>query len=246
MKIIYINGSPKKKFSASDYFIGVQKFFTGGKSEKYKLRTKADGKNILSHIQSGDAVVFALPLYVDGVPSHILYFMKEMEEYLKSNGIHISVYVYANNGFIEGKQNEPLMQIFENFCSRSNIKWGGGIGVGGGVMLNVYRIVYVVQIALLLLNIVLSVVNTGSFIPQSALINFLEDTAILIFLNIGVFLFSFLMATKIRRREFFGKKYTRIMIPSFLFIIFADIFFVIISILQGGIFKGWLKKKSLQ
>lgn len=172
--------------------------------------------------------------------------MKEMEEYLKSNDIHISVYVYANNGFIEGKQNEPLMQIFENFCSRSNIKWGGGIGVGGGVMLNVYRIVYIVQIALLLLNIVLSVVNTGSFIPKSALINFLEDTAILIFLNIGVFLFSFLMGNKIRKREFFGKKYTRIMIPSFLFIIFADFFFVIISVLHGGIFKGWLKKKSLQ
>ena len=32
-----------------------------------------------------------MPLYVDGVPSHVLPFLKEM------------------NGFIEGRQNEPIM-----------------------------------------------------------------------------------------------------------------------------------------
>ena len=31
--------------------------------------------------------------------------------------------------------------------------------------------------------------------------------------------------------------------PSFIFILFADIFFVIISIFKGGIFRGWLSKK---
>ena len=33
-------------------------------------------------------------------------------------------------------------------------------------------------------------------------------------------------------------------VPSFLFILFADIFFVIFSILEGGIFRGWLAKKK--
>lgn len=245
MKTIYINGSSKRKLAASDYFIGVQKFFTGGKSEKYKLRTNADGKHILPHVESGDNVVFALPLYVDGIPSHVLYFMKEMEDYCKSNDMDITVYVYANNGFIEGRQNEPLMQIFENFCERSNIKWGGGIGVGGGVMLNVYRIVFLIQIAILLLNVIISGVSTGDFMPKAALLNFLEDAAILVFFNLGVFFYSFLMGFKMRKREYFGKKYTRIMVPSFLFIIFADIFFIIISIFQGGIFRGWLEKKKL-
>ena len=32
------------------------------------------------------------------------------------------------------------------------------------------------------------------------------------------------------------------MLPSFIFIIFADIFFVIISILQGGVFRGWFSR----
>ncbi len=36
----------------------------------------------------------------------------------------------------------------------------------------------------------------------------------------------------------------RMRIPSFVFILFADIFFLIISLLQGGVFRGWLAKKE--
>jgi hypothetical protein len=34
------------------------------------------------------------------------------------------------------------------------------------------------------------------------------------------------------------------MVPSFVFIIFADIFFTIMSLFQGGIFRGWFAKKK--
>ena len=33
-------------------------------------------------------------------------------------------------------------------------------------------------------------------------------------------------------------------IPLFIFIVFADIFFIIISLFQGGLFRGWLRKKE--
>jgi len=33
-------------------------------------------------------------------------------------------------------------------------------------------------------------------------------------------------------------------VPSFVFIIYADIFFTIMSLFQGGIFRGWLAKKE--
>ena len=52
------------------------------------------------------------------------------------------------------------------------------------------------------------------------------------------------MGCYIVKGTFSGKKYTRILIPSFVFIVFADIFFIIISILEGGIFRGWLAKKE--
>ncbi len=244
MKTIFINCSPKKRFCASAYFLFLQKLFTGGKKITEKLRTPADHERILEQLREAQAVVFGVPLYVDGVPSHVLRFMEKMEAFCKENGLRLSVYCIANNGFIEGKQNEPLMRVFENFCVRAGLSWGGGVGIGGGVMLNVTRILFLVDIALLVLNTVLSAVNTGDFFPESAWISFGENAALLLFFNLGVLFCLIRMSFFLRKGTCGGKKYTRILLPSFVFILFADIFFIIISVFQGGIFRGWLAKKG--
>ncbi len=244
MKTVFINCSPKKRFCASAYFLFLQRIFLGGEKVNEKLRTPADHVRILEQLRDAQAVVFGLPLYVDGVPSHVLRFLEEMEGFCLENGLKLRVYCIANNGFIEGKQNEPLMQVFENFCARAGIAWGGGVGIGGGVMLNVTRILFIVDIALLILNTVLSVVKTGNFFPMEAWLSFVENTALLLYFNLGVLFYLFGMGRAIRKGTAFGKKYTRILIPSFVFILFADVFFTIISLLQGGIFRGWLAKKK--
>ena len=244
MKTVFINCSPKKRFCASAYFLGLQRLFVKGKKVTERLRNKSDHKRILNELPDADTVVFCLPLYVDSVPSHVLPFLKEMEIFCKENNIRMTLYSISNNGFIEGKQSEPLLRVFQNFCERSNLEWGGGIGIGGGVMLNVTRILFVVQIGVLLLNIMLNGIQNGNFLPVSAFENFAVQTLTLIFLNLGVFFYTIRMGSAINKGKFFGKKYTRILVPSFVFIIFADIFFVIISIFAGGIFKGWLAKKQ--
>ena len=242
MKTVFINCSPKKRFCASAYFLSLQRLLTGGQKVTEKLRTPADTERILLKLQDADAVVFCLPLYVDGIPSHVLRFMERMEKYCIENGLHFSVYCIANNGFIEGKQNEPLMQVFEHFCARAGLSWGGGVGIGGGVMLDVYRIVYLVQTGLLLLRLVLNTIHGES--SSGALRSFGENTAIILFLNLGVLFYLIRMGACIRKSACCGKKYTRIMVPSFVFILFADIFFVIISFFEGGLFRGWLAKKK--
>ena len=244
MKTVFINCSPKKRFCASAYFLFLERLFTGGEKVTEKLRTPADHDRILQELKDAQAVVFGLPLYVDGVPSHVLRFLEKMELYCRENALDLNVYCVANNGFIEGKQNEPLMQVFEHFCTRAGLTFGGGVGIGGGVMLNVTRILFIVDIGLLLLNTVLSAVNTGNFFPKDAWISFGENAALLLFFNLGVLFFLARMGHFIRRKAFSGKKYTRIMIPSFVFIVFADIFFIIISLFEGGLFRGWLSKKK--
>ena len=243
MKTVFINCSPKKSFCASSYFLSIQRLFVGGEKGTEKLRTKGDHERILRQLQDADTAVFCLPLYVDGIPSHVLSFLEELETFCQSNHLHFRVFCIANNGFIEGKQNEPMMQCFEHFCSRSGLTWGGGVGIGGGVMLNVTRILFVVQIGLLALNMLLSFTRTGNLFPTDALVSFGENALLLLFFNLGVLFYLFQMGAAIRKGSFFGKRYTRILIPSFIFILFADIFFVIISIFEGGIFRGWLAKK---
>ncbi len=244
MKAVLINCSPKKRFCASAYFLFLQRFLVRGEKVNEKLRTPADHTRILEQLRDAQAVVFGLPLYVDGIPSHVLRFMEEMEVFCRENGLKLNVYCVANNGFIEGKQNEPLMQVFEHFCTRAGLVWGGGVGIGGGVMLNVTRILFIVQIALLALNTVLSAVNTGDFFPREAWLSFAENTVLLLYFNLGVLFYLSGMGRAIGKGTAFGKKYTRILIPSFVFILFADIFFTIISLLQGGVFRGWLAKKE--
>ena len=241
MKTVLINCSPKKRFCASSYFLFLQRLFTGGEKVTEKLRTPADYDRILEQLRGAQAVVFGVPLYVDSIPSHVLRFMEKMDVFCRENGLRLSVYCIANNGFIEGKQNEPMMQVFENFCARAGLSWGGGVGIGGGVMLNVYRIVYMVQIGLLLLRVVLNAIHGET--STGALRSFGEDTAIILFLNLGVLFYLIRMGLSIRKGDACGKKYTRIMLPSFIFILFADIFFIIASVFKGGIFRGWLAKK---
>lgn len=246
MKTVLINCSPKKRFCASAYFLMLQRLFVRGEKVTERLRTPADHGRILAQLKNAQAVVFCLPLYVDGVPSHVLRFMEEMEAFCRENDLRLSVYCIANNGFIEGRQNEPLMRVFENFCHRAGLTWGGGVGIGGGVMLNVTRIIFVVQLAVLLLNVVLSLVNTGNPFPREPWVSFGENAALLLFFNLGVLFYLAGMGRAISGGAAFGKRYTRILVPSFVFILFADIFFVIISLFEGGLFRGWLAKKEYE
>ena len=131
-----------------------------------------------------------------------------------------------------------------SISARAGLTWGGGVGIGGGVMLNVTRILFLVDIGLLVLNTVLSVISSGNFFPRDAWISFAENAALLLYFNLGLLFYLARQGGHIRKRTAGGKKYTRILIPSFIFIVFADIFFIIISVIDGGIFRGWLSRKK--
>lgn len=243
MKTVFINCSPKKRFCASAYFLSLQRLFVKGRRVTKKLQNRNDHKQILNELSDADAVVFCLPLYVDSAPSHVLFFLKELERFCKENDIRLNLYSISNNGFIEGSQNEPLLQVFQNFCARSSLNWCGGIGIGGGVMLNVTRIIFIIQTGFLFLTMLLNGVLNGNFFPKDAFGAF-SGALVLLFFNSGVLFHTLRMGFAINKGAFFGKKYTRILLPSFVFIIFADLFFIITSIVNLGIFKGWLAKKE--
>ena len=199
MKTVFINCSPKMRLSASSWFLAIQRMFTGGKQVLVKLRTPADHAKVMEQLTDADAVVFAMPLYVDGIPSHVLGFLEKLERLSRETALHFRMYAIANNGFIEGRQNEPLMRSLEHFCARSGLTWCGGVGIGGGVMLNVTRILFVVDIAILLLNMVLSAAQGGSLFPRDALWDFTSSALILLYFNLGVVFYLVRMGSAIRR-----------------------------------------------
>jgi len=239
-KTVLINCSPKKRLSVSGFLMRCAGLMLRGEKEYFHLRTPADRKPILQGLKNAGKVVFVVPLYVDSVPSHVLPFLREMETFCRENGLRLKVYVIANNGFIEGRQNEPLMQVMENFCSRSRLEWRGGIGIGGGVMLNVERIMISVFFGLMVLNVFLRGIQGENILEpvRSFGISLLE----LLLLACGIIAYMIRLAVHMNKGTDAGKRYTRIMLPSFIFILFADAFFIIISVLQGGIFRGWFSR----
>ena len=243
MKTLFIDCSPKKKLSASGFIAGFTAAFTRGKKVREKLRNRADHERILEHMEGADSVVFCMPLYVDGVPSHVLPFLKDMENRYKDREEKPAVYVIANNGFIEGRQNETLMQVMENACARMGTEFHGGLGIGGGVMMNVMRILILVYFGLAVLNLVLSAVNEGVF-NAGILLEFGKQVLEVLLLGCGIIAYDLWLAHCINRGRAYGKHYTRIMLPSFVFILCADIFFVISSVIDLGIFRGWLSAKK--
>lgn len=236
MKTVFINGSPKKKLSVSSYLLGIIRLLVRGDVVSEQVRNTGDNERVLNSIRDAENVVFGMPLYVDGVPSHVLAFMKEMERFCIDNNIRLNVYVVSNGGFIEGCQNRALMQVMENFCKRCNLQWCGGIGIGGGVMLNVMRIMFFVYAGLFVLNTIMSGLD-------AALPIFAEQLIVVLFFCFGAFFYCLRMGSAINKGVIFGVKFTRVLLPSFLFVLVTDIFFVIISAFQGGIFKGWLSRK---
>lgn len=150
MKIALINGSPKVKDSASKTLLEELHAHLSPKAECIELEfhtaTLSPDEQML--LLQADAWIFAFPLYVDGIPAHLLSCLVGLEQFLATKGKQntigndqnvtksrqntIRVYGIANCGFYEGIQAEYALEILQNWSRRAGLTWGGGIGVGGG------------------------------------------------------------------------------------------------------------------
>ena len=136
MKITLINGSPKVKNSASGILLETIENIVNGRAEikhlHYRKANSAEqpaGKAV--DIETSDALVFAVPLYVDGIPGHLLACLEALDnENAEMKGKY--VYGISNCGFYEGDQARFALDILKNCCVKSGAVWGGGIGIGGG------------------------------------------------------------------------------------------------------------------
>ncbi len=139
MKIALINGSPKQKNSASECILKALQTFIPEEHAitQFDFRNPQLSTREMELLAGHTAWVFAFPLYVDGIPSHLVGCLQQLEQYIKDkSGNGIMVYGLVNCGFYEGRHNMPAIQILRNWCKKSGLQWGQGTGIGAGGMLS--------------------------------------------------------------------------------------------------------------
>ena len=242
MKLLILNASPKKKGGASRFFSSLFRLFLPGiQSQVHPLRNRQDFGPARSLLPSVDAVCLVFPLYVDALPSHVVEFLSLAETDCRARPHALHFYALANNGFVEGRQNACALHILEAWCQRSGAVWGGGVGIGGGTMLRVLGIVYPILITVVLLQMVLSLFSTGT-IPSDLVGSLAVQIGTWLFLNCGVLLYLFQLSLAVRKQKTMRNRFTRVMIPSVLFVPVADLFMLLSSLFHGRFLFALLRQ----
>lgn len=146
MKISMINGSPKVAASCSGLLLNqLQKdilnkagsSITSEDFTLYQINRNPLSDMDIAEIIISDIIVVAFPLYVDGIPSHMLAALYQLEEAF--SGLSVSAkptfYGIINNGFSEGFQNQHAANMLKLFCQRAGIAFGQVFATGAGEMM---------------------------------------------------------------------------------------------------------------
>jgi len=247
MNVLIINGSPKKEGGASAFFAKVLRCMLFPHNViTISIGISRDYREIFDNLQNADAVVITVPLYVDSIPAHFIHFLKQMEQYSKNNKCGFMLYVISNAGFVGGHHNQAHLEQYQCWCERAGITWGGGLGIGGGVMLHVlYKIMFIwtgIQIVIAIINNIFASVSIKESVCNSLLPGLVNCIILMLFFYCGMLFFEFVLAWAIKHKKSIKNKYTRVMLPSFIFIIVANIFMALTGLLHGKFIFSLFKK----
>lgn len=141
--ILYINGSPRGETlsNSSQILKDIDSLLNEGNLMKKKppILTLSPQMNspkdsVLKKMDEADIWILVLPLYVDSLPGHLTWWLKQYELYragMKKKH-RIQVYGIINCGFPEAIQNADALMILEIFCKQNGLDWRFGIGIGKG------------------------------------------------------------------------------------------------------------------
>jgi hypothetical protein len=115
---------------------------TAADNEVYKTsgltpeNTAVEAVKVANLIRESDVIVVGFPLYVDGIPSHLLRLLDALGKELKSPGLadkeSKAVYVIINSGFFEPVHMLVAADIFAFWCGENGLDYKGAILVGAG------------------------------------------------------------------------------------------------------------------
>jgi hypothetical protein len=145
MNVLLLIGSPKVKQSNSealgDCLLGLldQEGVTTRKIKIYQALKEEKGmEELLSSINTCEALILLFPLYVDSLPSGVIKVMEAIAA--QRSDPHSSpprpggqtFMAICNSGFPEAEHNDTALAICRCFAEKTGLQWLGGLPLGGG------------------------------------------------------------------------------------------------------------------
>lgn len=129
-----ICASPKSGSGASDELLEmlIRCFPKDSSCLHFSMNKCTVTENDCAELCRCDALVFAFPLYYDGIPSHLLRCLVQLERVFRENRTDAIVYGVCNCGFLEGKQCLNALDMLRVWTRKAGLRWGRGLAVGGG------------------------------------------------------------------------------------------------------------------
>jgi hypothetical protein len=131
MRIALIDASPKVKAESSSAAILEELSRLFPKKEgvvEFKVNRNALSPDVIGNLLNFDVWVFAVGIYVDGLPSHLLSCLRQLEA--QGKGRSVRVYSILSCGFYEGEHAEVnshhgefLPQVRFSMEWRNRLRW---------------------------------------------------------------------------------------------------------------------------
>lgn len=236
MKTLFLSLSPKKRWSNSSYLASISRRFSGRDSAILHYKGRKDVPRLLAELKEGGRLVLVMPLYVDGIPSHVLELMEMIQAHAQKEPFPLKVYAIMNCGFYEGVQCEYALEMVECWCLRCGFAFQGGRGIGAGEMFGVMRLNLLVGALLLLADFLVSLIRafSGGTVTFDAVLGGMHPIGGLITLGLGILwsLGGWCAAAQVGRCAEKGSpcsvRYTTVTFcPAFLFVFFASLYWIL-------------------
>jgi len=148
-RALMLVGSPKKSGSASESMLDYlaekleEDGVATGKVHLLKsLKSEESRMELLESVDGSDIIALAFPLYVNGLPSHVIRALQLVEDRRKADKKpgELRMLAICNSGFPQSRQSINAVEMCHIFASRAGLKWLGGLTLGAGMMVSEKRL----------------------------------------------------------------------------------------------------------
>jgi len=141
-RLLILNGSPRKNKTSFSFARTIKSLSEdlGNSAEVIHIIDYFDGKENFEGlgeiIGESDVIGLVAPLYVDTLPYPNIWFFEKLSNELRKELYGKSFFAIGQCGFPDTSLCEPLLDTCEFFAKTTEMKWLGGLGYGGGAILD--------------------------------------------------------------------------------------------------------------